>query len=73
MTETMYEFVLAQLEAHKGKWPEVARGSDISVRSIEKIARREWKNPGVQHIEKLALYFGGQMRSGRKPARANAS
>lgn len=69
----MYEFVLAQLEAHKGKWPEVARGSDISVRSIEKIARREWKNPGVQHIEKLALYFGGEMRQVRRSSRVSAA
>lgn len=55
--ESMYEYVLSQLQAHKGKWSEVAEGSGVPKRSIEKIARREWRDPGVSHIEKLASYF----------------
>jgi transcriptional regulator with XRE-family HTH domain len=54
---SIYQFVLARLEASKGRWSEVASGSGISKRTIEKIARREIENPGVISIEKLAAYF----------------
>lgn len=57
MTDSIYQYVLAQLEHAKGNWPEVAEGTGISRRTIEKIARREVKNPGVTHIETLAGYF----------------
>jgi hypothetical protein len=57
MTDSIYEFVLAQLAASKGRWSEVAEGSGVPKRSIEKIARREWLDPGVSQIEKLATYF----------------
>lgn len=58
MTESMYEFVLAQLEERKGTWADVAEATGIPLRSIEKIARQEWKNPGVNHIDSLAAHFG---------------
>lgn len=57
MPESIYEFVLEQLEGAKGQWPRVARESGVSRRTIEKIARREVKDPGVSLIEKLARYF----------------
>jgi hypothetical protein len=55
--ESMHEFVIAQLQAHKGRWGEVSEGSGVPKRSIEKIARREWSDPGVKNVEKLAKYF----------------
>lgn len=55
--ESIYEYVLSQLQAHKGRWSEVAEGSGVPKRSIEKIARREWRDPAVSNIEKLAKYF----------------
>lgn len=61
MTESIYEYVLDKLAASKGKWTEVAEGSGVPKRSIEKIARREWLDPGVSQIEKLARYFREQM------------
>lgn len=60
MAESIYAYVLAQLEAHKGRWPEVAEGSGVSKRTIEKIASKEIKDPGVSHMEKLANYFRNQ-------------
>lgn len=57
MPESIYEFVLEQLEFSKGQWPRVARESGISRRTIEKIARKEVKDPGVSLIERLAKYF----------------
>lgn len=57
MQKSLYECVLDQLEASKGRWTEVAEGSGVSKRTIEKIARKEIKDPGVSHIEALARYF----------------
>jgi transcriptional regulator with XRE-family HTH domain len=57
MTDSIYEYVLEQLQAVKGTWPVVAEETGMSQRTIEKIARREVKDPGVSHIEKLAGYF----------------
>jgi hypothetical protein len=57
MNESIYQFVLGELEKAKGRWPEVARDTDMSLSTLKKIARREVENPGVLHIEKLAGYF----------------
>jgi transcriptional regulator with XRE-family HTH domain len=57
MPESLYEFVMAQLQASKGSWPVVAESSGVSVRTISKIARREIEDPGISHVEKLAKYF----------------
>lgn len=67
MTNSIYEYVLAELERTKGRWSEVADGAGMSKRTIEKIARREIEDPGVSHIEKLALYF---RRKSPRPRRA---
>ncbi len=53
----MHEYVLRELQAAKGSWPEVAERSGVSQRTLEKIARQEIVDPGVSHIEKLASYF----------------
>jgi transcriptional regulator with XRE-family HTH domain len=63
MTESIYEFVLSQLKQHKGRWSDVADGSGVSKRTIEKIASREIADPGVSHIEKLAKFFREQQRA----------
>lgn len=57
MSESIYAYVLDQLQQTKGKWAIVAEGTGVPLRSIEKIARLEWKNPGVQSIETLANWF----------------
>jgi len=53
----LHEFVVARLLAAKGSWPVVARGSGVSRRTLEKIARGEVKDPGVLTVQKLADYF----------------
>jgi transcriptional regulator with XRE-family HTH domain len=57
MTDSMFAYVLAELEAKKGSWPQVAAGSGVPRRTLEKIASGQTKNPGVRHIERLAKYF----------------
>lgn len=54
---------MAELEASKGNWPAVAKGSGVSPRTLEKIARKEIVDPGVSHIEKLAGYFREQAQA----------
>lgn len=57
MTDSIYDFVIDRLEKTKGQWPLVSEESGISRRTIEKIARKEVKDPGVSLIERLARYF----------------
>lgn len=60
MSESIYGFVMENLQATKYRWPEVAAGSGVPVRTLEKIARRETVNPKIETIEKLAAYFRDQ-------------
>ena len=55
--ESQYEFVMQQLAAAKGRWPLVAVESGVSIRTLQKIARKEIQDPGVSHVEKLFRYF----------------
>lgn len=55
--QSLHEFVIAQLQESKGEWPVIAEAADVSIRTIQKIASRDIKDPGVSHIEKLAKYF----------------
>lgn len=64
MTESIYEYVLDELQSYKGSWPVVAEGSGVPLRTLAKIARREIENPGIAHIEKLASYFRSQPING---------
>ncbi len=57
MSESIHEYVLEQLQLSKGRWTQVAEATEISKRTIEKIASGESKNPGVRSIEKLSNYF----------------
>lgn len=41
----------------RDQWERVAKETKMSLSTIKKIARKEVKNPGVKHIEKLAKYF----------------
>jgi hypothetical protein len=56
-TQPIHDFVVAQLNARKGRWSDIALGSGVPKRTLEKIARREIENPGVKHIQQLADYF----------------
>lgn len=57
MTDSIYQYVLAQLQDAKGHWSTVAEESGVPKRTIEKIASGEIDDPGVRKIEKLAAYF----------------
>ena len=60
METTMHDYVVAQLQAMKGRWPQLAEETGISRRTIEKIARREIEDPSVSFIERLNKHFRKQ-------------
>lgn len=62
MTDSIYQYVLTELERAKGSWPAVAKATGMSKRTIEKIARQEVADPGVSLIEKLASHFRAQSK-----------
>jgi len=53
----MLNYVLAELEVYKGKWPTVAVGSGVPYKTLTKIAQRETLDPGVSNVQKLHDYF----------------
>lgn len=64
--ESIHEYVLERLAQSKKQWDIVAKGSGVSIRTIEKIANREIEFPRVDKVEKLASYFHRQEQR-RKP------
>lgn len=58
-TVRIYEYVMEQLGKTELSYQEIAEGSGVSRRTVEKIARKEILDPGVSHIEKLAAFFRG--------------
>lgn len=56
----MYQYVLRELQASKGRWPTIAEEAEMSLSTIKKIARQEVTDPGVSLIEKLDKYFRDQ-------------
>lgn len=62
MNTNIYEYVISNLKKSRGSWSEVSRGSGVSKRTIEKIARKEIRDPGVSHVQKLADYFQSKER-----------
>lgn len=62
MSESIHQYVLDELARAKPNWDTVAKGSGVSVRTIEKIASREIEFPRVDKVEKLATYFRKQKR-----------
>ena len=57
MSDSIYQYVLDELQAHKGQWPAIADESGVALTTLKKIVYKDVENPGVIHIEKLARYF----------------
>lgn len=57
MQESIFERVLNKLDETKKRWDEVAAGSGVPLRTLEKIGRRVTTNPGIEHIDRLYAYF----------------
>lgn len=57
METSLFDFVLKHLQSSGLTYQQIADGSGLSRRTIEKIARREIQDPGVSHVEALAKFF----------------
>ncbi len=57
MDKPMLQFVIDRLQAAKGHWPDVAEGAGISLRTLQKIARREVLDPRIGSVQTLYDYF----------------
>lgn len=64
----LHSHVLAKLAARDVPWTRVARETGIPYETLKKIASGRTPNPGVQHVQKLADYFGGSLRASDRPA-----
>jgi len=60
MNQPILPFVVERLAQWKGRWPAVAESTGISLRTIEKIAREETKDPRVGHVQRLHDWFRAQ-------------
>lgn len=56
----LHEYVLEQLDKTPLTYQEIADGSGVPKRTVEKVARKEIEDPGVSHIQKLHDFFRGQ-------------
>jgi transcriptional regulator with XRE-family HTH domain len=63
MEMALYQYVMARLDSAELTYQEIADGSGVNKRTVEKIARKEIEDPGVSHVEKLAEYFRKQERA----------
>ncbi len=57
MNTQIYNFIIERLAATKGHWPTIAAQTGVPIRTIEKIATKKTKNPGIKTCEILAAYF----------------
>lgn len=55
-----FDYVLKRLESSKGKLPQVAEGSGVRYRTLQKIAAGTTKSPRIEHIKALNDYFRDQ-------------
>lgn len=60
METGIHDFVIDAIKASGLTYQEIADGSGVNKRTVEKIARREIDDPGVSHIEKLLAFFSAQ-------------
>ena len=60
MAISLFDYVLEQLDASKGKWASVAEGSGVPYKTLQKIAQRHSKDPAISTVQKLADYFRAQ-------------
>ena len=68
MEKPLYEFVMECFERSDYTYQEIADGSGVSRRTVEKIARREIEDPGVSNVQKISDFFRTNARRPRAAA-----
>lgn len=62
MDKPLYDFVMDSFAESDQTYRQIAKGAGMSKRTVEKVARREIENPGVNTVQQLANYFRKQKR-----------
>lgn len=60
--EVRLRYVRRKLQEHKFRWPQVADGSGVSLRTLSKVARSEIKTPRNDIVDSLWTFFVDQDR-----------
>lgn len=71
----LMSYVVRELDKARGTWPEIARLTGVSIRTVEKIGAGLTKNPTERNRDRLVRYFR-RRDAARKAAatrRSNAS
>lgn len=69
----LHDFVIGAIKASGLTYQEIADGSGVNKRTVEKIARREIDDPGVSHVEKLATFLRAQQEPPSQPEQGRAA
>jgi transcriptional regulator with XRE-family HTH domain len=59
MSETLL-YVVQELKASRHRWTQIETESGVSQKTFEKIAHGYTKNPRIDTVERLAMYFKRQ-------------
>lgn len=65
-TMPLYERVLHYLNAARGQWPAVSKGSGVPYHTLTKIAQKQHRNPGVNTCQRIADHFEKPKRHKRR-------
>ena len=57
MSRDLFGFVMKSLRARHAPLTDVARGSGVPYDTLKKIASGATPNPGVKHVQALAIFF----------------
>jgi hypothetical protein len=57
MDTPILEYVVTRLRERRGYWPTIAEEAGISLRTLEKIARGETKDPRIGNVQALYDYL----------------
>ncbi len=63
MNESLIGYVMGQLSAARGRWPEIAEASGVPYRTVQKIGSGKTVRPGIDTVEKLANHFRAVAKS----------
>lgn len=57
MENTELQYVLDQLQARKGSWPQIEKDTGLDYSWLSKLSRGLIEDPGIKKIAKAARYF----------------
>lgn len=59
--DSIHDYVLSELKKRSGQWPTVAKDSGVPYGTLKKIAVGSTPSPRIKTLERLAMYFRGEL------------